>query len=544
MNWDLTPARIAYDGTSTPLKTSLFVVVCLTWLLPGLVGHDPWKVDEAVVFGAVTEMLRTGDWLVFRIAGEPYLEKAPLLFWVSASFANVFGGVLPLHDAARLAAGFFMAATMGLLALACLELVGERAVRLGVLLFIGSLGLLIRAHEMTTDLAGLTGIAMALYGLALARRLRYAGGAVLGVGAGIAFLGDGFLPLAMVLLLVAVLPLAGRAWRGRDYAISVAVAIACGAPLFVAWPVMLWLGAPASLPIWIDNALAWRWNPAGLAYFLKTLPWYAWPAWPLAAWALWRSRRVLQDRPPVQLPAVAFVAFFIVVALFGQANEVNAMPLLLPLALLGVAEIETLPRGAASALDWFGMTTFFLLATLIWIAWAAAMTGQPQFAAAWLQKEIPGYAYRFSFVAFALASLLTLIWLVVVARSLRSTRRAIVNWAAGITMVWMLMMTLGVPLVDQARSYRGVAARLMAAMPADVKCVARRNVGDAQRALLDYFVGLRTVREEFPPAARCDVLLVQAAPQREPLAERAWAEIWRGSRPGDRHELFILYQRR
>lgn len=544
MNLDPNPTRIAYDGTSTPLKTTLFVVVCLAWLLPGLVGHDPWKVDEAVVFGAVTEMLRTGDWLVFRIAGEPYLEKAPLFFWVSASFANVLGALLPLHDAARLAAGFFMAATMGLLALACLELIGERAVRLGVLLFIGSLGLLIRAHEMTTDLAGLTGIAMALYGLALAMRRRFAGALVLGAGMGIAFVGDGFLSLGMVLLLLALLPLAGRPWRSRDFGVTVAVAVALAAPMLASWPLMLWLWAPHSLPTWLDNALASRWNPEGVAYFLKALPWYAWPAWPLAAWTLWRSRRVLRERSQVQLPIAAFVAFFIAVSFFGESNEVNAMPLLLPLALLGVAEIESLPRGAASALDWFGMTTFFLLATLIWIAWAAAMTGQPQFAAAWLQREIPGYAYRFSFVAFALASLLTLIWLVVVARSLRSTRRAVVNWAAGITMVWMLMMTLGVPLVDQARSYRGVAARLMAAMPADLKCVARRNVGDAQRALLDYFAGLRTVREEFPPAARCNVLLVQAAPDRLPLPERAWAEVWRGSRPGDRHELFILYQRR
>ena len=53
MNWGLTP--IAYDGSCTPLKTVLFLVVCLAWLLPGLVGHDPWKVDEAVVFGTVAE---------------------------------------------------------------------------------------------------------------------------------------------------------------------------------------------------------------------------------------------------------------------------------------------------------------------------------------------------------------------------------------------------------------------------------------------------------------------------------------------------------
>ena len=38
--------RIAYDGTATPVKTVLFLVVCAAWLLPGLVGHDPWKIDE------------------------------------------------------------------------------------------------------------------------------------------------------------------------------------------------------------------------------------------------------------------------------------------------------------------------------------------------------------------------------------------------------------------------------------------------------------------------------------------------------------------
>src|SRR5476649_2183189 len=116
--------RIAYDGTRTPLKTALFLVVCFAWVVPGLVGHDPWKYDEAVVFGSVAEMLRSGDWVMFRIAGEPYLEKAPLFLWTAAAFAKAFGAIIPLHDAARLAAGFFMALTMGLLSLTCLELMG------------------------------------------------------------------------------------------------------------------------------------------------------------------------------------------------------------------------------------------------------------------------------------------------------------------------------------------------------------------------------------------------------------------------------------
>src|SRR5258706_4600624 len=128
--------RIAWDGTRTPLKTTLFLVVCPTWLLPGLVGHDPWKYDEAVVFGVVAEILRSGDWISFRIAGEPFFGKAPLFVWTAALLAKLLGGVLSLHDAARLAAGVYMALTMLFLSRAGHELLGERAVRTSVLLLI------------------------------------------------------------------------------------------------------------------------------------------------------------------------------------------------------------------------------------------------------------------------------------------------------------------------------------------------------------------------------------------------------------------------
>ena len=545
MTEDALRGRIAYDGTRTPLKSVLFVVVCLAWLLPGLAGHDPWKSDEAIVFGVISEMVRTGDWTQFRIAGEAFLEKAPLFLWTAAALGKALGGLIPLHDAARLAAGLYMALTLGLLSLAAMELLGERAVRMSVLLFIGCLGLLIRAHEMTTDLAGLTGMALALYGLCLAPRKPVPGGVAAGLGTGLAFLGDGFLPVAMMLTLLAMLPLVSVHWRTRGYAITAGLAIACALPVAAIWPLALAMGAPTALQGWLEflaNA-SLPFDISGIVYYLRILPWYAWPAWPLAAWTIWRARRNLAERRELQLPLVAFIAFFLAISIFGESREVNAMPLLLPLTLLGVASLESIPRGAASALDWFGMTTFFLFAAMLWVGWVAAITGSPDFAAAWLQREVPGFSYRFNFLAFSMAALLTLIWLVVVARSLRSTRRAVVNWTAGITMLWMLVMTLGVPLVDQARSYRAVSSRIVLSLPRDFTCVARRNVGDAQRALLDYFVNLTTVREDSPAASRCRALLVQAAPLHTPDLGPEWTEAWRGSRPGDRNELFILYRR-
>jgi 4-amino-4-deoxy-L-arabinose transferase-like glycosyltransferase len=542
-------APIAYDGAPTLLKTSLFLVLCAAWLLPGLVGHDPWKGDEAVVFGAIRGVLETGDWLTFSIVGEPIHDRAPLYLWVGAGLAKLLGSVMPTHDAARLATGVFMAIAMAATTFASRELGGERAVRMAVLLFIGCLGLLIRAHQMNTDVAGLCGAAIGLHGLALALRRPVLGGVATGIGLGVAFLGDGLLPMAMLLAAMALLPVASPAWRSREHAITVGVALAVAAPLVAAWPLALQATAPHYLALWWQNTTASRWSEsaadgiAGLGYFLRILPWYAWPAWPLAAWTLWRTRRTLAARRNLMLPTVAFVAFFAIVTLFGEAREVNAMPLLIPLAMLGVAEIESLPRGAASALDWFGMTTFFLLAALVWLAWIAAMTGEPQFARAWLQREVPDFTYPFSFLAVSMASLLTLIWLVVVARSLRSTRRALVNWTAGITMVWVLVMTLGAPLVDQARSYRTLATRIVEQLPPAWGCVAQRNVGEAQRALFDYFVNLRMVREEMPASSHCNVLLVQAVPGRIPDPGPDWTSAWQGTRPGDRTEVFALYRR-
>lgn len=539
--------RIDYDSGPTPLKTTLFLIVCAAWLLPGLVGHDPWKIDEAVVFGMVAEILRTGQWIIFGIAGEPHVGHAPLFVWTAALLAKALGGLLPPHDAARLAAGLYMAVTVAALSAACHVLMGARAVRLGVLLFLGCLGLLVRAHELSPALAGLAGAAVGLWGLALALRRPLAGGAAAGAGIGIAFLGGGILPAAMLAMLVAVLPLAGPAWRTRAYASSAAIAAAVALPLVALWPALLATLAPGWVVLWWDAFVATRWTDPlgqdGLFYLARILPWYTWPAWPLAVWSVWRARKVLATRNDLLLPLVALIVFFVSVSVLGEAREVDAMPVLLPLAILGVAEIDSLPRGAASALDWFGMTTFFLFAVLLWLGWVAALTGAPAFAAQYLQREVPGFTYRFDFVAFALAALLSSMWLAAVARSLRSNRRAIVNWTAGITMVWMLMMTLGLPLVDQARSYRNLSARVVENLPRGFDCVARRGVGDAQRALLDYFANLRTFPDDQPVGQRCNTVLVQASPLRVPPAPAGSYELWRGARPGDRNELFILYRR-
>jgi len=57
-----------------------FLLLVVAYLLPGLIGHDPWKQDETYVFSIVHHLLQGGDWVVPQLAGEPFMEKPPLYY--------------------------------------------------------------------------------------------------------------------------------------------------------------------------------------------------------------------------------------------------------------------------------------------------------------------------------------------------------------------------------------------------------------------------------------------------------------------------------
>ena len=139
-----------------------------------------------------------------------------------------------------------------------------------------------------------------------------------------------------------------------------------------------------------------------------------------------------------------------------------------------------------------------------------------------------GYRPSFHWLAFGVSLALTLLWLALVRPARRSNRRAVLNWAAGMTLLWALYSTIWLPYLDSRRSYRAVAESLRAHLPQD-GCVASRNLGDAQRAIFHYFANLVTVRDENAAIDRCNALLVQYGRQdRDPAAPDGWQIAWTG----------------
>lgn len=546
------PARLSPSDPYRNWKQAGLLLLAVAWIALGLVGHDPWKFDDATNFGIAWEMHQSGDYVVPRLAGEVDLARPPLMPAIAAVSQDFLSPPLEPFDAARLVAGLALALALLFSALASGELAGREFRWLPVLMLIGTVGLWDRGHVLSGELGAMTGVAIALYGHALALRRPAAGGAWIGLGAAIAFLSQGLQSPAWLALTSVLLPIVGPAWRRREYAITLAVALVVGAAVGAPWVVALDLRGRALFDAWIDGqraanfiALPGGATRAAPLYFLRNILWFAWPSLPLVAWMLWTRGRGFNGglgQPAVQLPGLLAVVIFANLLLTPDPKLIQALPLVVPLALLATLEVDSLKRGYSAALDWFGILTFGLLAIVVWGLWIdARIYGMSRAVATLFRDTETGYRPAFHLSAVAAALFLTLLWIALVRPARRSNRRALLNWAAGVTLVWCLYSTIWLPYLDSRRSYRHLAESVKAHLPAQ-GCIASRNLGDPQRALFYYFAGLVTVREEIDPAPDCRALLVQYGPQPgPPLPIAGWHVEWSGSRRGDATERYVLY---
>ncbi len=542
-----------------PLARVPLLILVAIWLLPGLVGHDPWKTDDAIGIAIAHQFANQGDWLLPRLGGEHYTEDGPLFYWIAAVFAKTLGWLMAQHDAARLAAGACIALTLLFLRLAGRAFSGsDSRDNAGndnrfcrgesvILLFVGCTGLLLHAHETISDTALLAGLACAYYGAALIEKRPYAAGMAIACGLGAAFLSTGFAPILPFLVALLATPLFVADWRGRNTGIALACALVLLLPWIAPWPTLLYARSPELFAAWWLKAgpaeLAHEPSLAAAAYTLKTLAWFAWPAWPIALWALWLYRRK-PSSAAVVLPLIALIAGLALTTIVRAPGELPLLPLLLPLSLLGAQVLGDLRRGAANSLAWFGAMTFSLLGALIWVGYLALQTGYPPRVAANAARLEPGFVAHFAWLPVSAAALITLLWFVLILRSQRSPQRSVTFWSAGLAMFWALTMLLWLPWIDYGKSYRPVAQAIKSALHGATGCVASRGLGEAQRAAFDYHANIVTERGATGARGDCRLLLVQdnaRLPETNPGG--SWKKIWEGNRAGDRSEKFRLYVR-
>ncbi|MCB5188608.1 glycosyl transferase [Methylobacillus caricis] len=526
-------------------KTHLLILLCIAWIFLGLVGHEPWKPDEAQTISIIKAMMHGDQLLSPLAAGQTSIEYPPLYYWSAAASAKLFSGWLPMHDAARLVNGLWMSVTLLMIGMLGREVWGTGIGRQITFIFIASLGLVAAAHLLMPQVAALTGLSMGLYALALAKRRPFRASALLGLGLGISFLSTGPATALILLGTMLLLPALFVQWRSRSFLTVSALSLLMASPWLAAWPLLLNSSNPEQLAHWWKEAITGSATINHL-YFSRTLAWFSWPALPIAAWGVWRYRTTLFIKPKLQLMLVFFAISLLVIGFAFDRREIHALPLLLPLAALAGGSVETLKRGASGALDWFGMLLFGIIGFLTWLGWFAMTTGTPAKIAERMHYLAATQEAHINLLGLVAAITVTIIWLFIIANSKRSNRGAVTNWAVGMTMAWGLLMTLWLPWIDNARSYKHVMMQLSSAMPAERSCINSYGVGMAQTALLDYYDGLRlqpqsTLNQSNPG---CDFYLIQDEGSRSSLAPvGGWELLWEGNRIMDRREKFRIFQR-
>lgn len=522
-------------------KTHLLITLCAIWLIVGLIGHHPWKPLESNTISVIQSILLEHHWLAPQSASQ-HLTYPPLYYWSAASIGKALSWALPMHDAARLVSGLWMVVTLLMIGMTGRELWGKGIGRQTTFIFIGSLGLVLSAHTLTPFVSALTGLATGFYALALSKRRPYRAGLLLGLGTGVGFLSTGALPAAMLVCTAVLLPLLFQHWRNQSYFTVLCLSLLAASPLLFIWPTLLYIQEPVLFSIWWQNS----WGQFGQhlhGYFLDTLLWYAWPSLPLAAWGIWRHREQLLHKPRFQLSLGFFIVAWILIGFSAERKEVYALPLLIPLTALAGGSIETIKRGAAGALNWFGLMLFGLMSIVIWLGWIAMMTGNPSKLKERIFFLTGMDTLPFNTIHALLAAFITLVWLLAVLRVRHTNRAAATNWAIGVTCVWTLLMTLWLPLIDAARSYGDVFTQLKARLPERSSCVTSQNLGSAQRDLLHYYADIKAFRFEDENSRQCDLYLIQDEKGREKIEPGPeWKLLWSGKRQSERRESFRLYQ--
>ena len=548
-----TPALVTREAAQRLPRLALWLMAGI-YLLPGLIGRDPWRNADLTSYGVMLAMAegRTA-WL------QPTLGLMPVdASWPAHALGALFiaaltplGVYAPL--AARLPFVLLLGANMALIWYGTYRLArteaaqpvafafgGEaepqdyaRALADGALLaFMATLGLLQLGHETTPELMLLSSMSLLLWALAMpARRGLQAG--LVAVGALGLMSASGAAELALACGAVAALV----CQRSEDPALA---------------PMRWWVGLGTLLALALGLTLGtfraafdWPDEAADLWQLVRLLAWFTWPTAPLALLTLWRWRRQLLRRH-VAVPAL-LALLPLVQTLFVGGSDRTLLLALPGIAVLAAFALPTLSRSGSAAVDWFSVFFCSGLALAVWAIYLSFQTGWPPAPLRNAMAVAPDYQPVFEPLTLALGLMATALWLWLVrwrtARHRKALWKSLVLPAGGVLLNWMLGMTLLLHPLDYTRSLTPWVNALQPQL-GTVNCVAAPGMQLAYVAALEAQGGWRVdARMTESSDSGCAVMLLTEGRDGVAPEVAGWTFSARVRRPTERYFATLVYRR-
>ncbi|MFT3800926.1 MAG: glycosyltransferase family 39 protein [Burkholderiaceae bacterium] len=500
-------------------RTVLLGLTGMVWLLAGLYDREPWKADEAYTIGIVHSIVAHGQWLIPTLAGEPFMEKPPLVYWLAALCVQWLSPPLPMHVAARGANVLCALATFVLVDRAAREAVGPSSARRAVLMLALCPAFVSASRYLTADLGLMPAAALVCWALIRLGAQAPHAGPMLGLGAAIGLMAKGvLLPGVAALGTLALVALTPALWQRRTLS-TLGIALATFTLLGIVWPAWVGLRSPALLMDWLwDNNVGrfFGTNTLGPAHStLQTLLLAAamlLPVWPLALRRCVQHRQRWHDHPLLG-PLLFAAAWLLVLSASATSRGLYALPVLVPLCLLAAAPRPagtaapqpTDPQSAdpqsADAQPADGLVRRLWLGALAIALAASAATALWGGLAHWAPATAEALPVMTS-LALATAALCAgwIGWL----------RRAPADGAppdgtlaaaVSLTLLFAAALAAWLPSADRRTGFREAFITLAPVLRQTEGCVASVELGESERGMLDYYVDLRTRRIGVDPDA-------------------------------------------
>lgn len=542
-------AQSASAGTSVTQEYPwALLLMAFAWLWPGVFSHDLWNPGEPTLLTVIEQFERQHTWqpMLFE---QPFFDVAPVYVWLAAVLRGMFAPwAMDAYAAARLASVVF--AAVGLLAsgMAGFRLLGPHQGRSVVLILLGSVGLLPLTHFLSGFSVLFAAVGLVFWGFALARKQLVMACIWCAVGVVLAFQVGGLLLPVAVAVVGAVL-WRHKAWQGTRFVLFLLTSMALALPVAAIYPLALWFMQPEMFALYVQQHLFGIFGGMhdlrvgfALPYYAQHLGWFAFPALPLAVWTL--SRKGVWQQAYGALTLTWLVVFALFLLMLPEKHQDWLVLMLLPLALLGAAQLDGLRRGAAAFLNWFGVMTFGLAAVFLWLGFVAMNFGFPAKLAERAAYFSPYYTRDLDILPIVFASLFTPLWLVAITRRRIRGRQAVTNWAAGTTLVWALLLTLFLPWLDAAKSYRPVVQEMHNRLPENIRNALMDGAACMSVSPDDTTTRIAWQQYGYLPLStdlqrdcryRLAVFEQRGLPEKQNI-------LWQGRRPRNKNEIFVFYQ--
>lgn len=200
------------------------------------------------------------------------------------------------------------------------------------------------------------------------------------------------------------------------------------------------------------------------AWFKESL-WRWWPLWPVALYGLWRARHLQWRKAPHwSVPLISIASLFALGILGPFEWKFQQLIPVIPLCLIAAYSLLSLPRPLVNLVDWFAVVLFSALGVVIWLYWIALNFGVPATLAARVSVLTPGLIGNANLYEIAFGVIATIGWIALVVWRVRRGEprlwRPVVLSAGGLTLTWVLLMTLWLPAIDRLQGQQSVAKAL------------------------------------------------------------------------------------